>query len=313
VAEEDLGRTGSDGRASVGPGAPGTPDDPAGQTRTGQRRLARVRQRRRWAAGGLTVACLLALVSYLGSRQPEPPDGNGGVPAGAPTGSDRPTGRVPGVRMPDADIGAASPGLRPRQRPPATPTAPPTPTVQPPAQPYLAVTRNDVPAVVDLTAVGTRDWVHWGLRGGNSVVRKRTGTGQILDEGGRDGRDSYDTNPESYRWRGGTPVTSVDATPSGAYACGVGNGFALAVAGDGELRTVHLYAGLWMARGRLDVRLSTGGPTTTLRLEDPHTTHTADFTIRFRAPKGGKLLMSWITEVSFNRSGNVALQAVALR
>ena len=85
------------------------------------------------------------------------------------------------------------------------------------------------------------------------------------------------------------------------------------MAADGQLRTVHLYAGVWMARGRLDLRISGGGPASTLRLEDPHTARTADFAIRFRAPPGAKLLMSWTVEESLGDCGNVSLQAVALR
>ncbi|MEK8107878.1 hypothetical protein NKG94_27945 [Micromonospora sp. M12] len=38
-----------------------------------------------------------------------------------------------------------------------------------------------MPAEVDLTAVGTRDWMHWGERGGRSTIRKRSGSGEIID------------------------------------------------------------------------------------------------------------------------------------
>lgn len=167
--------------------------------------------------------------------------------------------------------------------------------------------------LVDLTAVGTVDWIHWGLLDPYTPNRKRNGSGEIRDEGGRGERESYGNNPEAYAWRDGAPVQSASGTTSGVYTCGEGNGFALAVAANGQLRTVRLYAGIWMARGRLDVRLSTGGPTTTLRMEDPHTEQTADFTIRFRAPRGAKLLVRWTVEESFDYYGNVNLQAVALR
>ncbi|MBY8872391.1 hypothetical protein K7640_11125 [Micromonospora sp. PLK6-60] len=267
---------------------------------------------------GLAVlACLIALVNYLGvvrDREAGPST------AGAPPGTGLPGAAFPAP--PTAD--AASPGLRPRQqhpstRPPApTPSARPTrppasPAPPPPAMPPpIAVGQTDVPAVVDLTAVGGTDWAHWGL-GGGAAVRKRGGSGEIADEGGPGGRAGYDTNPEGFSWRDGDPVDRVDATMTGVYSCDVGNGFRLSVAGDGTTRTAVLYAGVWMARGRLDVRLSGGGPTTTLRLEDPHTTHTAQFTIRFRAARGAKLLIAWTTEESFTRCGNVNLQALALR
>lgn len=170
-----------------------------------------------------------------------------------------------------------------------------------------------MPAQVDLSAAGTLDWVHWGLDGAGRPVRKRGGSGAIRDEGGRGVRVRYDNNPEAYAWHDGTPVGSAGGTMSGVYTCNEGNGFRLAVIADGQPRTVHLYAGLWMARGRLDLRFSTGGPASTLRMEDPHTARSADFVIRFQAPRGTRLLMSWTVEESFGNCGNVSLQAVALR
>ncbi|MFC5944265.1 hypothetical protein [Micromonospora harpali] len=230
----------------------------------------------------------------------------------APAG--RPSGGFPVVDRPGSPADAATPGLRPRQR---TPTAPPpspsSPVAPQPAAVHLDVAQADVPADVDLTAAGTRDWVHWGLRGAESTVRKRDGSGEIADEGGRGDRVGHDVSPETFSWRDGSPVTSSTATTTGVSACGVGSGFALAVDGGGEARTVRLYAGLWMARGRLEARLSSGGETTVRRLEDPHTTHTAEFTVRFRAPKGAKLLLTWTVEATFGGCGNVNLQAVALR
>lgn len=298
MAEEDRTRVG--GRASP---------YGSGQTRSTLRRIARARQRRRWIVESLAaLACLAALVAYLGteqyagSRQEESANRPG--PA---SGAVRPV--VPSPQRPGADAGAASPGLRPRQRPPSPSPSPSRPAVEP----VLTVTQADVPARVDLTAAGPVDWVHWGLLGVDRPVRKRDGSGAIGDEGGHGRRESFSNYPEAYAWRDGAPVGSASGTTSGLYTCGRGSGFALAVTADGELRTVRLYAGLWMARGRLDLRLSTGGPTSTLRMEDPHTLHTAEFTIRFQAPKGAKLLVSWTVEESFGDCGNVSVQAVALR
>lgn len=315
MAERDLGRS---GRHAGGPSPTPAEGALAGETRYALRRVGRAGQRRRWAVEGLTVfACLVALVSYLGSEpepEPERREGQAVLPAGTPTAADGPATPSPGAAEPGVSPSGAAPGLRPRQRPPSpTPSPAPVRTTKPPPRPFFVVARSDVPAVVNLTAAGTRDWVHWGLRGPDSVVRKRGGSGEIRDEGGRGGRESYDMNPESFSWRDGSPVESVGGTPTGVYAHGVGNGFALAVTGSGEPRVVLLHAGLWMARGRLDVRLSSGGPTTTLRMEDPHTSQTALFTIRFLAPRGTKLLMNWTTEATFDGYGVVGLQAVALR
>ncbi|SCE68993.1 hypothetical protein GA0070564_101358 [Micromonospora mirobrigensis] len=261
--------------------------------------------------GFLVLGCLVALVSYLGAaRVPEPA---GTDPAGPGVGGERPGAAFPG--NPTIGVAApASPGLRPRQRPtrPPTPTPRPTPTAAP-TSPAITVVGADVPATVDLTAVGGTDWVHWGPVDGVDVVRRRGGSGEIVDEGGPGQRGGYDANPEGFGWRDGDPVQRVDSTMAGANSCGVGNGFRLAVAGNGAERTVLLYAGVWMARGRLDLRLSSGGPTTSLRLEDPHTSHTAQFTVRFRAAAGVRLQIGWTVEESFTDCGNVGLQAVALR
>ncbi|MEU1887155.1 hypothetical protein ABZ491_17005 [Micromonospora rifamycinica] len=288
---------------------------PGPTTRSAQRREARRRQRRRWAIGAVAaLACVAVLVTYLGPVA-DPPGQDAAAPAGTPTPAGYPTG-VAGLGDP-AETAIAAPGLQPRERTPS-PTAPPSPTVAPaassPAAPTVSVSRAEVPAEVDLTGLGTRDWVHWGLNRPETLVRRSGGSGEIRDEGGRGARDRYDTNPELFGWRNGTPVPAVGATGTGVFVCGVGNGFTLAVTGSGEPRTVHLFAGLWMARGRLDVRLSTGGPTRTLRLEDPHTTHTTQFVIRFRAPQDEKLLIRWTVEGTFNSScGNVNLQAAAVR
>ncbi|WP_446218736.1 hypothetical protein [Micromonospora sp. IBHARD004] len=293
MAEEDRTRIG--GRAS----------SPHGhrQPRSTLRRIARARRRRRWIVEAVAAfACLAAVVAYLGTEQHAGPGQEESAGGPAP-GAGRPG--VPSPQRPDAD--AASPGLRPRQRPPS-----PSPS-RPAVEPVLTVTRADVPARVDLSAAGPVDWLHWGLLGADQPVRKRNGSGAIRDEGGRGQRESYSNNPEEYTWRDGAPVGSASGTTSGLYTCGRGSGFALAVTADGEPRTVRLFAGLWMARGRLDVRLSTGGPTSTLRMEDPHTQHTAEFTVRFRAPRGAKLLVNWTVEESFGDCGNVSVQAVGLR
>ncbi|SCF14478.1 hypothetical protein GA0070215_109104 [Micromonospora marina] len=296
VGQEDRPRTG-----------PGSHRHNLPRTRSALRRL---RRRRRLVLEGLVAfLCLAVLAVYLGvERHDTPREEQAGAPVAPP-------GRV-GLPN-EADDTVVNPGLRPRQRSPSpspspSPSSSPSPPSPTPAlPPTVAVTRADVPATVDLTAAGPTDWVHWGLTGAARTVRKRGGSGEIRDEGGRGRRVSFSNNPEAYAWRDGNPVGSASGTMSGIYTCHRGSGFNLAVAGDGQQRTVRLYAGLWMARGRLDVRVS-GGPVTTLRMEDPHTALTTEFTIRFRAPRGAKLLLNWTVEESLGDCGNVSLQAVAL-
>ncbi|WP_433267281.1 hypothetical protein ACQPWR_05790 [Micromonospora vinacea] len=278
----------------------------------------RARQRRRWAVEGAAVlACLVVLISYLGTRSgPEPDDGQAG-PGSLHAGAARSPG-LPAADGRTGEAGPATPGLRPRQRPPSPD---PTPSVSTPAPPppkpgstALSVSRGEMPAAVDLTAVGTRDWVHWGEHGSRSTNRKRSGSGEIIDGGGAGSRVGWDGNQEYVRWSDGAPERSTNGSSNGVYTCGAGNGFSLAIAGSGEPRTVQLYGGIWMARGRLEARLSTGGPASTARLEDPYTSQSAQFTIRFTVPKGARLLLKWTVEKVFtSHCGNVGLQAVTVR
>ncbi|MFG1775933.1 hypothetical protein ACGFIG_05830 [Micromonospora sp. NPDC049048] len=315
MAEEDLSRQRIRPWRHGDPPAAHHPLTAApGRSRTDLRRLARARRRRRWAVEGIAaLACLIALVSYLTTGDPDP---GGETDGGLPAGAGRPSG-VPGLEGRDFDAGLVSPGLRPRQRPPSpSPSpAPPTPTPAAPVVPaVLAVSTAEVPADVDLTSVGSRDWIHWGLRGADSTVRKRGGSGEIRDEGGTGRRGGWDDNQESFSWRDGSPVASASGSPHGVYRCGTGSGFTLAVSADGRARTVRVYAGVWMARGRLDARLSVGGPSRTLWIEDRHTSRSTEFTIRFQAPKGSRLVLTWTVEQAFSDDcGNVGLQAVALR
>ncbi|GIJ80771.1 hypothetical protein SAMN05443287_110122 [Micromonospora phaseoli] len=284
-----------------------------GETRAAARRLARARRRRRYAVEAIAataVASLLALVGYA-QWWSEPSGEEPAEREGLPAGVGRPS-------LPSSQPTApAVPGLRPRERPPSPSPSPSvrpgTPT--PPTVPLiLTVGRSDVPATVNLTDAGERDWVHWGLGGGAATVRKRDGSAEIRDLGGQGERGGWDGNQELFRWRDGEPVRSAGGTPDGVYTCGVDNGFSLAVVADGQPRTATVYLGVWMARGRLDMRLSDGGPSRTLRLEERHTSQSTRATIRFQAPKGTRLLLTWTVEETFtSHCGNVGLQAVALR
>ncbi|GGL89349.1 hypothetical protein ACN28G_02640 [Micromonospora sp. WMMA1923] len=262
------------------------------------------------------VVCLVGLVAYLGREAGPEPETRPAGPEDAlgverPASAGRPAAVEPAV---------VSPGLNPRARPApdptpsATPSAPASAAVAPAAQkPVLAISRVEVPAIVDLTDAGARDWIHWGARGAESTVRKRAVPPSLVDAGGRGDRAGHDTNPERFVWRDGAEMADQSGTSNGVHTCGAGNGFTLAVAGDGEVRTVRLFVGVWMARGQLAARLA-DGTTATVAFEDPHTEHTAAFDVRFRAPAGQRLTLSWVAERAFNpECGSVSLQAAALR
>jgi hypothetical protein len=181
-------------------------------------------------------------------------------------------------------------------------------------QPVLTVTPAGVPNVVDLSTEGTVDWIHWGLRDSRSVDRKRGGSGGIVEPDGQSPRGAYANNPQTFTWRDGDPTRTSSRTPTGVYACGTGNGFTLAVPAGAQARTLRLYAGVWRARGKLVLSLPAEGVTATASVENGGAIQTAQFTITFRAPKGGSLQVRWATEQTFDRScGNVNMQAVTLQ
>src|SRR5262252_5663946 len=75
---------------------------------------------------------------------------------------------------------------------------------------YEAVPSN---SVVDLTAQGPVDWVHWGLKGDTSVDRKAAVPSRIetfapIIVGAGEGPYRYDDNYNGYKWSDGAPTQS---------------------------------------------------------------------------------------------------------
>ena len=295
----------------------GAPADDAGSSRTESaeapyysrvslRRLARSRQRRKWLLAGLAViAVLVALVSYLR------PERDTERPQPLPT---------PGYALPPLEPGAPHepavrvPGLNPILSPPPRTAATAPPAAEAASSPMVEIARSGIPPLVDLSRVGTVDWVHWGLHDASSVDRKRGG-GAISDRGGPGRRDRYDGGPQRFSWHDGAHERAESGTATGVYSCGEGDGFALSVAAGPQLRTLLLYVGASRAQGRLRVRLSSGGADATALLDQTDGGGTALYTVTFRAPAGASLLLDWTAERAYHRRwcGNVMLQAAALQ
>jgi hypothetical protein len=198
-------------------------------------------------------------------------------------------------------------------RPPSTPPSKKTP---PPADHEIDVDRQSVASVVDLSAEGRRDWVHWGQEGTFSLERAAGGDFQILEGAPTAPRFRHALSPQRFKWQGGAPVNSSDGTTTGIRTCDEGNGFTLSVPAAKSSRVLRLYVGAFAARGRLDARLSTGGGTEVGKLEQrENSLATAVFVITYRAPKNGTLKLNWVTEETFGGEGcrGVALEAATLR
>lgn len=179
----------------------------------------------------------------------------------------------------------------------------------------VAVARAGIPQLVDLSAEGSRDWVHWGQEGTFSLERKADGKFAILEGPPTAPRFRHGFSEQRFRWQGGDPVASSDGTPTGIRTCDEGNGFSLSAPADTTERTLKLYVGAVAARGKLTAKLSTGGPvgTATFTQQEKSLATTA-LVVTYRAPKSAKLNLTWSTDAAFDDDcGGVALEAATLR
>jgi hypothetical protein len=266
--------------------------------------------RARWTlAAAVLVSVLLVLGATTLLRRDDPPD----PPVSLPGPWEPPTLAATAPSVPIVSDPVTSPGTTtPEDEPERSPTTRPTTSAPapPPVTPTLSVSQGGVPATVDVSGEGSRDWVHFGLTSASSVNRRSGGTGEIRDNGGSP-RGRYDNNLELFSWSGGTPTRTASRTNTGVYACGRGSGFTLSVPASTTTRTLRLYAGVWQARGRLSV--SVAGRTASAELENRRDITTNRFVIRFRAPAGQSLRVTWTATEVFNATcGNVDMQAATL-
>jgi hypothetical protein len=171
----------------------------------------------------------------------------------------------------------------------------------------LGITSGDVPGVVDLTAEGKKDWVHFG-----ASARDRDGGSAIQETGSKAG---HALSPQRFRWTDGTPVASSDGTTTGVRECGKDNGFTLTAPAGTSTRILKLYIGVISAKGRLDATMSAGSARGSSTVDQPAgTLKTAVLTISYRAPEAARLRVDWTTVEAYGTGcGGVALQAAALR
>jgi hypothetical protein len=219
---------------------------------------------------------------------------------------------------------SASPGLIPLGTPTPSPTtASPSPspsatsrkTARPVDNGAITIATGGIPGTVDLTAEGTRDWVHWGEEGTFSLERDADGGFAILEGTPSAPRFRHALSPTQFRWTGGDPVGHSDGTTTGIRTCGAGNGFTISAPAATSGRTLRLYVAVLAAKGTLSARLSAGSATASASLEQRNGTFTpAVFTLTYRAPKAAKINLSWTTTQAFGDGcGGVALEAATLR
>lgn len=120
------------------------------------------------------------------------------------------------------------------------------------------VTPPNLPADVNLTTEGIRDWVHWG-RGTNAASDRKAGVLPQISEFTRIGTNAtrvYGDNYTGYSWSDGTPTATTNHTTSGIFTHGTGNGFEITAPADTNSRTLNIYVGLYSAQGDFQAWLS---------------------------------------------------------
>jgi uncharacterized delta-60 repeat protein len=144
---------------------------------------------------------------------------------------------------------------------PATTTAA-TLTVNPaPVGGSLAGSSSASAAPYNLTALGTSDWVHFGVGGNYAVTdRKATGNGQISNFTaiGTGGFGGYTNSARTVTWGDGTPTAS--STDSGYVWANnaIGSGFSFTAPADTTTRTLYVYVGGYSSGATLTATLSDG-------------------------------------------------------
>jgi hypothetical protein len=179
-------------------------------------------------------------------------------------------------------------------------------------------------AAVDLTSVGTRDWIHWGYLGLEMIDRKASGHGLITTdtEIGTANVGGYANNTVSYAWSDGDVHPRLDGTTSGIYVIGAGNGFFFTVPAGTAPQTLEVYVGGYQSRGQLHAELSGGAGGGAASFDDSSFSrddsvpYNATYTLRFRTTSDGQTLtVKWTAQslTAGSSGGNVTLQAAALR
>jgi hypothetical protein len=189
---------------------------------------------------------------------------------------------------------------------------------------------SDIPlgSVVDLTAAGPADWVHWGLESETSLNRKMFVPAQISDYTPLLGLDGYvqffqyPDNWNGYSWSDGMPNLSAINSTTGLYAYSApvaeGVGFEITAPADTRQRTLRVYVGVYSGEGEITATLSDNSATPYVESSLSHNNNGVSriYIINYAADSAAQSLrVSWRLAKKLGgllQSPNVTLQAAAL-
>ncbi len=188
-------------------------------------------------------------------------------------------------------------------------------------QPSLAVSYAPQNQTYNLTNEGTLDWIDWGINTPQDVNRKANVQQQISNftiiGSCTVQRDSYYSN-SNIEWFDGTPQPDLHHHRHGEYILtGINNGFSLTVPASTTPRTLHIYVGAKLARGKFTASLDgkTFTDATLDMRDDPNSTQANSiYTVVFNGNAANQVLTVRYTAMATNGSDSyVMLQAATLQ
>ncbi len=167
-------------------------------------------------------------------------------------------------------------------------------------------------ALVNLTAEGTTDWIHFG----DSAINRKSGvTPQLSSPTAVGGSPmiQYSNDPRPESWTDGTPTASAVNDFNGVFTYQVGNGFSLTAPADTTSRKLILHVGGWNSAGKLTAHLSDGSAVDYTNTAAGSTgQYDGNYTLIYNAASAGQtLIVTWT--IASGATGHVSVTAAALQ
>lgn len=179
------------------------------------------------------------------------------------------------------------------------------------------ISLDDVSDTIDLTAEGTRDWIHMGYGNASSVNRKKDVQSflnppvPISGSFSRSNDWGYTTTP--IVWSDGAPTASSTGTRDCVFSSSTGMTFD--VPADRQLRELKVYVGAWYTTNQITISDDSGNIPQVYTIESPSSAGGSAkvkvLTIRYKAPEDGQTL-----HIEFKRitsTGNISFAAATVR
>lgn len=121
----------------------------------------------------------------------------------------------------------------------------------------LTGTSSSSSNVVNLTAEGTSDWIHWGDAALNRKAGVSAQLSGFVSPGGAQAI-VYNNDPRPISWTDGSPTQASTLNTDGLYIQGIGQGFRFSAPADTSMRTLVVHVGGWFSGGTFSAHLSDG-------------------------------------------------------